>query len=348
MKIYDKILGLVLIFCFLAAGSLWAGEKLYVHNWTEYLPDELIAQFEEETGIDVIYTTFESNEELYAEIKDKKKKYDLIFPSTHYLDKMHREGLLRKINKKKVPGIKNIDPMLLNSPYDPKNKYSIPYLWGTTGIGVNSEMMNPATLTSFSDFWKPKFKGKVMLTDDMREVFAMALRVLGYSGNTRNESEIVAAYAKLLDLMPNIHLFSSESQRKILLSGKTPVGSLWNGEAYLAFEENPAIKFIYPSEGAIIWMDSMVIPKNAANVKGAYKFMEFLLRPEVAKKICEEVGYATPNIAAKALLPAEIINNTTVFAPPDVFSKGEIQVDVGDALPIYQHYWKLLKTEPES
>lgn len=343
MNTWKKIAACSFVFCFLLAGSLWSGEKLYVHNWTEYLPEDVIAQFEKESGIEVVYTTFESNEELYAEIRKQEIRYDLIFPSNHYLDKMRREGLLRKIDRKKVPGIGNIDPALLDRPFDPENHYSIPYLWGTTGIGVNTKLVKSATPKAFADFWKPQFKGRVMLTDDMREVFAIALRVLGYSGNTRKESEIVAAYAKLLDLMPNIRLFSSESQRKVLISGQTPIGSLWNGEAYLALEENPDIHYIYPAEGAIVWMDSMAIPENATNIKGAHKLMAFILRPEIAVQICQKVGYATPNKAAMALLSPGIAQNTTIYPQAEIFEQGEIQLDVGEALPIYQHYWKLLK-----
>lgn len=331
-------------FFLLLCGALWAGKPLYVYNWSEYMPEKVLRFFEEETGIKVVYATYDSNEEMYAKLKNSGGKgYDLIFPSTYYVDKMRREGLLKKLDKNLLPGLKNVDHSLLDKNYDPGNVYSVPFLWGSVGIGINTEIMDSADLTAFADFWQPRFKGKVMLTDDMREVFGMALRVMGYSGNTTDESEIAQAYAKLLDLMPNIKLFSAESQRQVLLDGKTPVGSLWNGEAYMAAMENPAIRFIYPKEGAIFWMDSMAIPKRAANVKGAHRLIEFILRPEIAKLITEEIGYATPNKAAQALLAPEIAGNPTVYPPDDVIMKGEFQVDVGDAIPIYQNYWERLK-----
>ncbi|MDL2285901.1 extracellular solute-binding protein [Desulfococcaceae bacterium OttesenSCG-928-F15] len=344
MRMWKRISPLMVGFCLLMCGTLWAGESLHVYNWSEYMPEEVLVLFEKETGIKVIYTTYDSNEAMYAKLTSPDGKgYDLIFPSTYYVDKMRREGLLKKLDKSLLPGLENVEHSLLDKGYDPGNEYSVPYLWGSTGIGINTEQLNAEGLTQFADFWAPRFKGKVMLTDDKREVFAMALRVLGYSGNSTSEAEIMQAYAKLLDLMPNIRLFSAESQRQVLLSGETPVGSLWNGEAYMAALENPAIQFIYPREGAIFWLDSMVIPRDAANVEGAHKFINFILKPEIAKMITEEIGYTTPNKAAQALLDPGVASNPTVYPPEEVILNGEFQVDVGDAISIYQHYWDLLK-----
>lgn len=171
---------------------------LYFYNWTEYVPPGLLEQFTKETGIKVIYSTYESNETMYAKLKTYKDgAYDLVVPSTYYVDKMRKEGMIQKIDKSKLSNFSNLDPDMLNKPFDPNNDYSIPYIWGATAIGVNGDAVDPKSVTSWADLWKPEYKGSLLLTDDAREVFQMALRKLGYSGNTTDPKEIEAAYNEL-------------------------------------------------------------------------------------------------------------------------------------------------------
>lgn len=191
----------------LAAGALALGmsaahasdnDTLYFYNWTEYVPPGLLEQFTKETGIKVIYSTYESNETMYAKLKTYKDgAYDLVVPSTYYVDKMRKEGMIQKIDKSKLTNFHNLDPEMLNKPFDPNNDYSVPYIWGATAIGVNSDAIDPKTITSWADLWKPEYKNSLLLTDDAREVFQMALRKLGYSGNTTDPKEIEAAYEEL-------------------------------------------------------------------------------------------------------------------------------------------------------
>ncbi|MCW7754873.1 extracellular solute-binding protein [Desulfobotulus sp. H1] len=336
---------LLLVFCLIFTGSAQARQTLYVYNWSEYMPNAVISLFEKETGIRVIYTTYDANETMYARIKLLDGKgYDLIFPSTYFVDKMRQEGLLMPLDKTRLPGMSNLDPSLLNKPYDPENRYSIPYLWGSTAIGVHAGMTDASGVSAFEDFWNPIYRGRVMLTNDMREVFGVALHVLGFSGNSTEESEIAAAYEKLRALMPSLRVFAAENQKQVLLSGEAVIGAIWNGEAYMAAEENPDIRYIYPKEGAVFWVDSMVIPKGAANPEAAHRFIDFVLRPEIARMITEEIGYATPNKAAKALLSPEVASNPTVYPDAELVETGEFQTDVGDAILIYQRYWERLKT----
>lgn len=340
-----SILTLVVGFSLLLAGLAQANERLFVYNWSEYMPEAVIALFEKETGIKVVYTTYDANEAMYARIRLLDGKgYDLIFPSTYYVDKMRKEGLLMPLNKELLPGLVHLDPSLLNKSYDPENRYSLPYLWGSTAIGVHAGLVDASKVTAFADLWKPEYKGRVMLTNDMREVFGLALHVLGYSGNSVKEAEIAAAYEKLRDLMPSLRLFAAENQKQVLLSGEAVIGAIWNGEAYMAAEENPDIRYVYPKEGAVFWVDSMAIPKGAANPEGAHRFINFILRPEIAKMITAEIGYATPNKAAKAFLSPEVASNPTVYPDAELVHNGEFQNDVGDAILIYQRYWERLKT----
>ncbi|GAB4267906.1 extracellular solute-binding protein [Deferrisoma sp.] len=327
----------------LALPALAAEEELYFFNWSEYLPEEVLDEFTRETGIKVVYSTYDSNEAMYAKVKLAGGGYDLVVPSTYYVSKMRREGMLEPLDKAKIPNLKNLNPELLDKPYDPGNAYSVPYLWGSTGIGVNAARVDPATVTAWADLWDPRFRGKLLLTNDVREVFHMALRVLGYSGNSADPKEIEAAYRKLQELMPNVRVFNSDNPKVPYLTGEVVAGMLWNGEAYAAKQENPDIRYVYPREGAILWVDSLVIPKGARHRDAAHRMIDFLLRPEVAKRICEEVGYATPNREAWKLLAPEVRDDRTVYPAPEDLRNAEVQVDVGEAITVYERFWEQLK-----
>ena len=344
MKALFKSLIILAVVLF-AATQAQAAEKIYVYNWTEYLPESVLAQFTQKTGIEVVYSTYDSNETMYAKLKlIKKDGYDVAVPSTYFVSKMGREGMLMKLDHTLLPNMKNLDPEILNKDYDPDNNYSIPYMWGSTGIAVNTDDIPKEQITSWKDLWKPEFKGKLLLQDDLREVFHMALRIKGFSGNTTEPGEIKQAYLLLKDLMPNVLLFNSDSPRLPFLAGEVSIGMIWNGEAWMAQKENPAIQYVYPKEGASFWVDSFVIPQGARNPKGAHAFINFMMNPDVAKACVEEYGYPTPVKPAIALLDSNISSNRTIFPDAKVIQQGEFQNDVGQAIEIYQKYWEKLRT----
>ncbi len=321
---------------------------LNLYNWSEYMPQEILDGFEDETGISVNYTTFDSNEAMYAKLKllDDSSQYDLAIPSTYYVEKMAKEDLLQELDKSKLSNFKNLDTSFTNTKVDPDNKYSIPYMWGSTGLAINGDEIDPATVNSWNDLWRPEYKNQVMLMNDMREVFGMALLTLGYSGNSTNPNEIKAAYDKLTTLMPNVKTFNSDATRIPYIEGETNIGMTWNGEAVMANDEGlTSLVYKYPSEGAILWMDNFVIPKNAKNVDAAHQFIDYLLQPENAKIVSEEIGYASPNISARELMEDSVRNNKTIYPSKETLAKAEFQEDVGDAaLQVYQQYWDMLKT----
>jgi len=320
-------------------------KELYLFNWTEYMPDSVIEQFTKETGIKVIYSTFESNEAMFAKIKLLKGSgYDLVVPSTYFVNKMRNEELIQKLDKTKLTNFGNLNPKLLNQAHDPGNDYSIPYMWGTTGIMVNTAKVDINSVSGWADFWKPEFKNQLLLTDDLREVFHLGLRTQGFSGNSTNEEEIKKAYDRLVLPMPNVRLFNSESPKVPFMNGEVSVGMIWNGEAFMANQENEHLKYIYPKEGAVIWVDSLVILKGAKNVDNAHKFIDFILRPEIGKVISEEIGYASPNLKSVALLEEKVRNNRIVYPTEEDLKNAEFQIDVGTALPKYQEYWEKLKS----
>lgn len=321
-------------------------KKLYVYNWTDYVPSELLEKFSQETGVKVIYSTFESNEEMYAKLKLLSKEgngYDLVFPSSYYVDKMAREGMLQKLDHSKLSQFKQIPEEFLNRSFDPNNQYSLPYVYGLTGIGVNKAYIDAESITSWGDLWNEKYLERVLLTNDAREVFHLALLLNGHSPNTTNEAEIKAAFERLTKLMPNVLVFNSDTPEVPFVQGEVDIGMLWNGSAYLGSKEDENLQFIFPKEGAIFWMDNYAIPSTAKNVESAYAFIDFLLRPENAKYVMEKKGFSMPNAGIKALLPEEMVNNPVLFPPKEEVQKGEVQADVGDAVLIYEKYWTKLK-----
>lgn len=333
--------------CLLSGNAFATEEKLlYLYNWSEYMPETVLEQFQKETGIKVVYSTYDSNEAMYAKLRllDSNNSYDLAVPSTYYVSKMRREGLLAKIDKSRLKNFANLDEKLINQPFDPDNSYSVPYLWGSTGIAVNTDKVKPGTISKWQDLWKPEFKDRLLLTNDTREVFHMALRVLGYSGNDTDPAHIEAAYRELKKLVPNVRAYNSEAPRMPYLEGETDAGMIWNGEAYMARQENPAIEYIYPDEGVILWLDSLVIPAHARHVENAHQFIDFILRPEVAASISEEIGYASPNLAAVATLDEDVRNDRSVYPTAADLINSEFQTDVGEAITVYQKFWERLKT----
>ncbi len=344
MNIQQKLLTSMVLVLLLVSAAV-AGDKVYVYNWTEYIPEAVLEQFTRETGIEVVYSTYDSNETMYAKLKlIKKDGYDVVFPSTYFVSKMGKEGLLLPLDHTLLPNSKGLDPQLLDKSYDRDNVYSLPYMWGSTGMAYNSSVLPEGEVTAWKDLWNPKYKGQLLLQDDMREVFHMALKIQGHSSNTTDPEEIKAAYLLLKELMPNVLLFNSDSPRLPYLAGEVNVGMMWNGEAWMAQQENPAIRYVYPSEGANLWVDSYVIPKTARNVKNAHRFINFMMQPEVARSCVEDNGFATPVTAALPLLNEDVRSSLTIFPTKEIMDNGEFQTDVGEALPIYQQYWQKLRT----
>jgi spermidine/putrescine transport system substrate-binding protein len=337
-------LGLLL----LMGARLYAAQEktLELYTWSEYMPDEVLKLFTRETGIKVSASTYDSNETMYAKVKTLKGKgYDVIVPSTYFVSRMRNEGMLIKLDKAKLPNLKNLDPKLLDGPHDPGGEYSAPYLWGTTGISMNNKLVPPGSIHKWADLWDSRYKSSILLLDDVRDVFSMALKTLGYSINDMDEVHIREAYQKLKDLLPNIKVFNSETPKVLFIEEEVALGMNWNGESYKATKENGHIGYVYPKEGALLWMDSLVIPQGAVHVENAHKFIDFLLRPEIARMVCEEIGYATPNLEAVKLLPKEIRENRTIYPADEDLGSSEFQTDVGDAIAIYEKYWEALKVD---
>lgn len=318
---------------------------LNVYNWANYMPDSVIQQFEKETGIKVNYSTFDSNETLYAKLKSTSSVgYDIVVPSSYFVDRMRREQMLILLDKTKLTNFKDLNPRLLNQVYDPHNQYSVPYLWGTTSIALNTRYYAKDSVKSWQDLWDPKYKDQLLLMDDVRDVFAVAMKTLGYSINDTNSEHIKQAYLKLKELLPNVRLFNAEALQTLYIDEDVTIGMGLSGDIFIANKEDPSIAYLYPKEGPIMWLDSLVIPKGAKHIENAYRFINFLLRPDIAAQVSKKIGYATPNLQGLKLLPAEIRNNPIIYPSPADLAHGEFQADLGnDVTQLYEKYWEVLK-----
>lgn len=319
---------------------------LNVYAWGSYLPEASLKAFEEREGVTVNYLTFENNESMYTKLKILKGTgYDVVFASAYFIDKMGREGLLAELDHAKIPNMKDTVPALLGQAHDPENRYSLPYIWGVTGISYNSgEILDP--VTSWSDLWKPEYAQQVMLIDDIRDVFGMALKKNGHSINTKNEDEIKEAYESLVELKKNVLLYNSDAPQVPYISGEVSVGMQWNGNAFQGQQELPELKFVMPQEGAVLWMDNYTIPSGSKNIDLAHKFINFMFEPEQQAEIVNSVGYASATKGGRELLSDELKHNTTIFPSEEDMKKGEFINDVGpETLAIYDGYWQKLRTQ---
>lgn len=318
---------------------------VYLYTWSEYVPEGLLENFTKETGIKVISSSLESNETMYAKLKTlgSNSGYDVIAPTSYFVSKMAREGMLKELDHSKLPVIKELDPNMLDRPFDKGNKFSLPQLFGATGIGYNADTQDPQQLQSWADLWKPEFANKLQMFDDPRELFNIALLKMGEDPNTQDPKVLEKAYQELLKIRPNILVFNSDNPASAFITGETDVGLLWNGSIRVAQNAGVPIKMVYPKEGTTLWIDNLAIPKTAQNVEAAYKLINYLLSADVSEKLTLEIGYPTSNIKARARLPKELTENKDIFIPQDVFDRSHWQVDVGNAIELYEAYYQKLK-----
>ena len=298
-------------------------QQLFLFNWGNYIDPELIKEFEAETGIQVIYETFDSNDAMEAKLKQGGTRYDIVFPSESSITKLVNQNLLQKLDHSKIKGLENISPFLLNSPVDKGNQYTVPYFWGTVGIMVNTKYIDPESIQTWNDLWKEDFKNKVLVLDGNREALGMALQSLGYSLNSKNEDELKAAEQKLKELKSNVRAVLNEEIKTMMKLEEAPIGMGYSGDAAAVAEENPNVQYILPKDGSAVWTDNFAIAHTAVNIEGAYAFINFMLRPENAARNAEYVGYSTPNEKAKELMDPEVTSDETYYPSEEIINSLE-------------------------
>lgn len=320
---------------------------VYVYNWGEYMDPEVPKDFEKETGIKVIYDEFETNEIMYPKVAAGAANYDLICPSDYMIAKMIDNDLLQPINFDHIPNVKNIDETYMEQSrgFDPDNKYSIPYCWGTVGILYNKTMVDES-VDSWNILWDDKYKDNILMQDSVRDAFMVAEEILGYDINTTKEDEVSKAADLLIKQKPLVQAYVIDQVRDKMIGGEAALGVIYSGEAIYTKRENPDLEYVIPKEGTNVWIDSWVIPKDAKNVENAEKFLNYLCRGDVAEKNFEYITYSTPNKAARELIDDPDIKNSTVaFPTADMLKNSEVYTYIGeDGDALYNKYWEKVKS----
>lgn len=319
----QRVVPVAICIVFIGGGFYYAkendvmnGEKLVVYNWGEYIDPEVLTMFEEETGIDIVYEEFETNEILYPKISSGAIAYDVICPSDYMIQRMIENDMLSEINFDKIPNLKNIGKQYLEQSrqFDPENKYSVPYCWGTVGILYN-KMMIDEPVDSWSILWDPKYKDNILMQDSVRDAFGVTLKYLGYSLNSIDLDELTEAKNLLIEQKPLVQAYVIDQVRDKMIGNEAALGVIYSGEAIYTQKENPNLEYVIPKEGSNIWIDSWVIPKNAEHKENAEKFINFLCRPDIALMNFEYITYSTPNEAARELIKDESIRNSEIAFP---------------------------------
>lgn len=339
----------ILIYMVLALAIVFSGcakkADLYVYNWGEYIDPETIKMFEEETGLKVNLDTFETNEDMYPKIQTGAVKYDVICPSDYMIQRMIEEDLLYELNFNNIPNIKNIGDIYMESSkeFDSQNKYSVPYCFGTVGILYNKTMVNEP-VDSWSILWDEKYKDNVLMQRSVRDAFGITLKLLGYSLNSTNETELEEAKNKLAEQREKgvVQAYVIDEVRDKMIGNSAALGVIYSGEAIYTKRENPDLEYVIPKEGSNMWIDSWVVPKNAEHKENAEKFINFLCRADIALMNFEFITYSTPNMAARELIEDEDIKNSTIAFPTDEMLKNcetfkYLGVDVDE---VYNYKWK--------
>jgi spermidine/putrescine transport system substrate-binding protein len=291
------------------------GGELNLFAWSEYLPQIVIDEFTAETGIQVNYEQYASNEEMLAKLTSGAAAYDLVQPSEYTVEAMVKEGLLQKLDKAQLPNLGNIGPEYYGLAHDPELTYSVPYMQGTVGIVVNTEVIKEP-VTSYAQVFDAKHKGRIVVLDDSREVVGWALASVGLDANDVAPANLEKAKPVLAKWLPLVKVYDSDSPKTALLNGDVDLGVVWSGEGAILINEGGS-KFTYtlPSDGAHMFIDSLAIPTTAQNVAAAHKFIDYILRPEVSVKISADFPYTNPNLEARKLLDPAARANAASYPP---------------------------------
>lgn len=323
--------------------------EVIVYNWGEYLDPEVLDLFEEETGIEVIYDEFETNEIMYPKVEAGAAEYDVICPSDYMIQKMMENDLLAELNFDNLPNAKaNIGAQYWeqSKEFDPENKYSVPYCWGTVGILYNKTMVTEP-IDSWSVLWDEQYADTILMQDSVRDAFMVSLKLNGYSMNSTDPAELEIAKNALIEQKPLVQAYVVDQVRDKMIGNEAAIGVIYSGEAIYTQRENSDLEYVIPKEGTNVWIDSWVVPKNAPNKENAEKFIDFMCRPEIALMNFEYITYSTPNDAARELIEEEDIKNSTI-AFPDLsqYSNLETFQYLGeDADQMYNELWKEVKSQ---
>ena len=303
--------------------------KVNFYNWDTYIGENTLAQFEDASGIKVQYDLFADNDELFAKLKGGNPGYDLIVPTNDYVERMLAADMLLPLDHSKIPNLSNIDEAFTNPNFDPGRKHSMPYMWGTIGIGYRKSAVD-GEVNSWADLLdSDKYSGRIALMNEGQTVLQMAMKYLGQSLNGWSDETLAAAEALLIKQKPHVAAFAQDNGQDLLLAGEVDLAMEWNGDILQAMDEDDDIGYVVPKEGGLLWEDTLCIPKGAPNVENAHALINHLLDAQVGSEIADYIYYATPNKAAQALMSDDYLQNPAIFPSDAALSSSEISVYPG-------------------
>ena len=318
---------------------------LTLYIWEDYIGSGTLENFEKETGVHVKEINFKTEDQMLGTIQSDLSSFDLVVASGDAAREMIQAKLLAPVDYSKIPNFKHIDKKYLNQRFDPKQQYTVPYLMGQTGMVINKKYIKENT-DSWKVLWDKRYNGKLAMLPEPFEVVAAACKLLGYSINTTNPEELAAAKKALLEQKPILHGYHDAQTIKNLAIEETIwAAQIYSGEGLAAMDKNENLEYVIPREGAPVWIDLFVIPRDARHKEDAYRFLNYILRPEVIASIASEFWYATPNKAAKPMMDPEVLESASVYPPPEVNARCEFFSDSGEATRIIQAIWTELTAE---
>ena len=322
------------------ADKPFAGTEIKVYNWYDYIDPEVLKIFEDETGIKVNYVNFSQNEDMYTRLSTGAEVYDVVFPSEYMIQRLIKEDLLAELNLDNIPNIENVLPSLLDPAYDPGNAHSIPYMWGTLGIVVNTEMVEEP-VTSWNDLLNEKYAGEIFMMDSVRDTVGLALKVNGYSMNSHDEDELAAAGEWLMAQKDSgvVGGYILDQAKDMMAGDEAAMAVMYSGDALYAMEKNDKLAYVIPDEGSNIWVDCMCVPTVSQNKDAAECFINFMCRPDIAQMNMEEIRYSSPVKQVVEGLSEEDLASTAMNPTDEMVARCEYYVDISDVAYLYDDVW---------
>lgn len=340
------LLGLWAFFSFSGCGKD-SPNTLTVLNYGKYIEPEVLDIFEDETGIKVEYEEYITPENMYTKYKAGAIDYDLICTSDYMIEKLINEGEVLEMDYSNIPLTENLDKTYFDfsRSFDPQNKYTLPYFFGTVGILYNKEMVDEAKVDSWDILWDKEYAGKIIMADSVRDSFMVAEKRLGYSLNITDDEKLREAQKLLIKQKPLVYSYLVDEAQDEMIAENAAMAVVYSGEAGLALEYNDKLAFSVPREGSNMWIDSWFMPKSAKHIENAEKFLNFLCRKDIALLNFDYVYYATPNTKVKQSLDSQLQENTTIFPPTEILDNCEVFKSLGDEAAMrYNLYWKEIKS----
>lgn len=320
------------------------GGELNIYIWSNYLPDNVIAEFEQRFNAKVNVELYDSNEALLAKLQSGGASFDLIVPSDYMVSVLREQGYLEEIDRDRLTNFSNLDPQFAGLAYDPASQFSVPYMWGTTGIAYRKDkVMGP--IASWSVLWDERYKDRLAMLDDVRETLGAALKYMGKSLNSTDPEAVQAAAQLLSEQKPLLKAYDSGGFDQLLLSGDVWLAQAYSGQIAKAMAESDVIGYVIPKEGCTLFVDNLCIPRTAAHKELALEFINYVLEAKTAAEIANGTGYSSPNLAAHGLIRPDLLANEAAYPPREALERCELIQELGPTISLYDRLWTEIKSK---